>query len=52
MPKSQDPMTLIHKLVKDFSLYANTGVYQKTHMSRNSNSRPTSRRVWMQKTQS
>ena len=51
VPKVQYPMTLIHELVKALSLYTNAGVYQKSHVSRNSNFRPTSKKVWMQKTQ-
>ena len=51
MPKAQDPMTLIHELVKAFSLYTNTGVDQKSHVSRNSNFRHASKKLWMQKTQ-
>ena len=51
MPRAQDPMTLIHELVKALSLYTNTRVDQKSHMSRNSNFRPASKKLWMQKTQ-
>ena len=51
MPKAQDPMIFIYELVKALSLYTNAGVDQKSHMSRNSNFRPTSKKVWMQKTQ-
>ena len=50
VPKVQYPMTLIHELVKALSLYTNAGVYKKSHVSRNSNFRPTSKKVWMQKT--
>ena len=31
-PKAQDAMTLIHELVKVLSLYANTGVDQRTNI--------------------
>ena len=34
VPKAQDPMTLIHGLVKALSLYTNAGVDQKSHVSR------------------
>ena len=37
VPKAQDPMTLIHELVKTLSLYANSGVDHQSHMSKNSN---------------
>ena len=43
-------MTLIHDLVKALSFYANSGVDHKSHMSKNSNFKPTSEKVWMQKT--
>ena len=52
MPKAQDPMALIHELVKALNLYANTRVEFKSSSSRNSNPNFTSKRVWMQKTQS
>jgi len=52
VPKAQDSMTLIHELVKVLNLYANTGVEFRPNSSRNSNSKFTSKRVWMQKTQS
>ena len=45
-------MTLIHKLVKALSLYVNTRLDKKSHMSRNSNSMFASKRVWMQQTRS
>jgi len=47
VPKAQDPLTLIHELVKALSLYTNAGVDQESHMSRNSNFSPTSKKVWM-----
>ena len=50
VPKAQDPMTLIHKLVKVLNLYANAGVDLKSSLSRNSNPKFASKRVWMQKT--
>ena len=49
MPKAQDPMTLIHELVKALSLYANTGVNQQSHVSRNFNFKSASKKVQMQK---
>ena len=52
MPKVQDPMTLIHELVKVLNLYANTGVEIKATSNRNPNSKFASKRVLMQKTQS
>ena len=51
VPKAQDPMTVIHELVKALSLYAKSGVDQQSHVSRNSNFRSASKKVWMQKTQ-
>ena len=52
VPKAQDPMALIHELVKVLNIYANTGAEFKSNSSRNSNSKFVSKRVWMQKTQS
>ena len=52
VPKVQDPMTLIHELVKVLNLYANTGVEIKANSNRNCNSKFASKRVLMQKTQS
>ena len=49
MPKAQDALTLIHELVKASSLYANTRVDQQSHVSRNSNFKSASKKVWMQK---
>ena len=37
MPKTQDPMTLIHELVMTLNLYVNAGVDLKSSLSRNSN---------------
>ena len=51
VPKAQDPMRLIHELVKAFNLSTNFGVDQQSHVSRNSNLTSTSKKVWMQKTQ-
>ena len=51
MPKAQDPMTLIHELVKALSFYANTRVDQQSHVSRNFNFSSASTKVWMQKSQ-
>ena len=48
VPKVQDPIALIHELVKVLNLYTNTGAEIKT----NPNSKFASKRVWMQKTQS
>ena len=52
LPKAQDPMTLIHELVKVLNLYANTGVEIKANSNRNPNFKFASKRVLMQKTQS
>ena len=52
VPKAQDPMTLIHELVKVLSLYTTTGAEIRVNSNRNSNSKYASERVWMQKTQS
>ena len=51
MPKAQNPMVLIHELVKALNLYANVGVDHQSNLSRNSNSKFASKKVWMQKTQ-
>ena len=48
MPKAQDPMSLIHELVKALNLYANTRADFKSSSSRNSNLKFASKRVWMQ----
>ena len=45
-------MTLIHELVNALNRYANAGVDHQSNLSRNSNSKFASKRVWMQKTQS
>ena len=47
VPKAQDPVALIHELVKVLSLYTNTRAEIKT----NPNSKFASKRVLMQKTQ-
>ena len=52
MPKAQDPVKLMHELVKALSLYTNAQVDQKSRVSRKYNSRFASKRVWMQKIQS
>ena len=52
VPKAQDPMTLIHELVKALNLYANAGVDQQSNVSRNFNTKFASKKVWMLKTQS
>ena len=48
VPKAQDPVALIHELVKVLNLYTNARAEIKT----NPNSKFASKRVWMQKTQS
>ena len=48
VPKAQDPMSLIHELVKALNLYANTRADFKSSSSRNSNLKFASKRVWMQ----
>ena len=48
VPKAQDPVALIHELVKVLNLYTNARAKIKT----NPNSKFASKRVWMQKTQS
>ena len=52
MPKPQDPMALIHELVKVLKLYANTKVETWANSTRNPNSKFASKRVWLQKIQS
>ena len=51
MPKAQDPMALIHELVKVLNLYVNIGAEIRVNSNRNPNSKFASKRVWMQKTQ-
>ena len=51
MPKAQDPIALIHELVKVLNLYTNTGVKIRVNSNRNHNSKFVSKKVWMQKTQ-
>ena len=51
MPKAQDPMALIHELVKVLNLYANTGAKILANSNRNPNSKFASKRVWMQQSQ-
>ena len=51
VPKAQDPITLIHKLVKVLNLYTNIGAKIRVNSNRNSNSKFASKNVWMQKTQ-
>ena len=43
-------MTFIHELVKVLNLYANTRAKFRSNSFRNSNSKFSSKRVWMQKT--
>ena len=45
VPKAQNPMTLIHELVKALNLYANMGADLKYGLSRNSNPKFESKRV-------
>ena len=52
VPKPQDPMALIHELVKVLKLYANTKVETWANSTRNPNSKFASKRVWLQKIQS
>ena len=51
VPKAQDPMALIYKLVNVLNLYTNTEAEIRANSNRNSNSKFASKRVWMQKTQ-
>ena len=51
VPKAQDPVLLIHELVKVLNLYTNTGAEIRVNSNRNPNSKFASKRVWMQKTQ-
>jgi len=48
MPKAQDPVALIHELVKVLNIYANIGAEIRASSNRN----PNAKFVWMQKTQS
>ena len=50
--QAQDPMVLIGELVKALNLYSNPGVGNHSHVNKNSNARGTSKKFWMQKTQS
>ena len=52
MPKAQDPMALIHELVKVLNLYDNTRVEIRANSNKNPNFKFASKKVWMQKTQS
>ena len=51
VPKAQDPIALIHKLVKVLNLYTNTRAEIRVKSNRNPNSKFASNRAWMQKTQ-
>ena len=51
VPKVQDPIALIHELVKVLNLYINTGAEMRVNSNRNPNSKFASKNVWMQKTQ-
>ena len=48
MPKAQDPITLIHELVKVLNLYTNTGAEIRVNSNRNPNFKFASKKVWMQ----
>ena len=50
VPKAQDPMTLIREFVKVLNLYANTEAEFRSNSFRNSSSKFSSKRVWVQKT--
>ena len=45
MSKAQNPMALIHELVKVLNLYANTGANFRVNSNRNPNSKFASKRV-------
>ena len=47
--KVQDPIALIHELVKVLNLYANTRVEIRANSNRNPNSKFASKKIWMQK---
>ena len=51
VPKAQDSVALIHKLVKVLNLYTNIGAKIRENSNRNPHSKFASKRVWMQKTQ-
>ena len=51
VPKAQDSVALIHKLVKVLNLYTNIGAKIRENSNRNPNSKFASKRVWMQKIQ-
>ena len=51
MSKAQDPIALIHELIKVLNLCADTGAEIRANPNRNPNSKFASKRVWMQKTQ-
>ena len=52
VPQAQDPISLIGELVKVLNLYSNLGVGNHSNVNTNSNARDTSKKFWMQKTQS
>ena len=52
MSQAQDPMVLIGELVKALNFYTNSRVAHHSNMNNNSNAKVTSKRFWMQKTQS
>ena len=51
MPQAQDPIALIGELVKALNLYSNLGGGNHSNVNTNSNTHGTSKRFWMQKTQ-
>ena len=51
VPQAQDPIALIGELVKAFNLYSNLGVGNHSNVNTNSNARGSSKKFWMQKTQ-
>ena len=51
VPQVQDPIALIGELVKALNLYSNPGVGNHSNVNTNSNAQGTSKKLWMQKTQ-
>ena len=51
VPQAHDPIVLIGELVKMLNLYSNLGVGNHSNVNTNSNARGTSKKFWMQKTQ-
>ena len=52
VPQAQDPIALIHELVKALNLYSIPGVGNHSNVNKNFNARGASKRFWMQKTRS